>query len=1028
MKYVFCVNESKAPLAFVANQQMTPPHFNTYQSLYNNLELQQQFPPSQYGSIHPYQHYSSTCPSQPQFNHSSVQPSYPYHFAVLVFSPEDDPIACINKAMAFLTAVAFSRFPSTNNQLRTSSNLRNQATIQDGRVTVQRLLNVITVKVKDIWLGNALSLSDQGMQHDLGVLDGQAIQTIIPNNAAFQTEDLDTYDSDCDDISNAKAALIFFLEKLKRILNNHGYDSIGYFEKMMAMPVIDDEGFLWFRISNDTIESSNKPPVKVEVPRELPKKRTTPNARTEVFDQMDAAVQQFSFDKQCLEIAKKELFLENDRLLHTILSQEEVLLTVMNSMSLLGESVFKTSRLTQLKRTSVYTKEQSDSLIDKLNLKSAKNEDLKAHIQDKVVQIVLWYLDSGCSKHMDRETLHPLYKAHNLFVNLWATVRFENDNIARIMGYGDYQLGNVTISRKVLIYFPDPEDTNLYIISLDDMLKTSSIYLLSKASKTKSWLWHRRLSHLNFGKSKKSSYQPKAEDTTQEKLYLLHMDLCGPMHVASINGKRRNRTLVEDARTMLIFSKALLFLWAKAINTACYTRNRSLIRLQSYELMQDKKPDLSFFHVFGALCYPTNDNDDLGKLDAKADIADSYGFEQFSLGPGHNSMTLATSSSGLVPNHIPQQPCIPPPRNDWDRLFQLMFDEYFTPPSIADAPSSSIPSTKEQEHSPNISQDKVLLIKLKWIYKVKTDEFGGVLQNKARLVAQGFRQEEGIDFEEYFAPVARIEAIRIFVANTAHKNITIYQMDVKKDFLNGKLKEEVYISQPAGFIDQDNPSHVYKLKKALYSLKQAPFDPTLFTRQAGNDLLLVQIYVDDIIFASTNTAMCNKFANQMTTKFKMSMIGQMSFFLGLQISQSLRGIFINQSKYASKIVKKYGMLTTNSVDTPMVEKSKLDEDLPGKQVDATLYRGMIGSLMCLTSNADHAGCQDTRRSTSGSAQFLDYGFQFDKIPQYCDNKSAIALCCNNVQHSRAKHIDVHYHFIKEQLESGIMELYFVQTE
>ncbi|GJX92014.1 retrovirus-related pol polyprotein from transposon TNT 1-94 [Tanacetum coccineum] len=243
--------------------------------------------------------------------------------------------------------------------------------------------------------------------------------------------------------------------------------------------------------------------------------------------------------------------------------------------------------------------------------------------------------------------------------------------------------------------------------------------------------------------------------------------------------------------------------------------------------------------------------------------------------------------------------------------------------------------------------DKVMLIKLKWIYKVKTDEFGGVLKNKARLVAQGFRQEEGIDFEESFAPVARIEAIRIFVANAANKNMTIFQMDVKTAFLN-----------------------VYKLKKALYGLKQAPrawydmlssflisqhfskgaVDPTLFTRKAGNDLLLVQIYVDDIIFASTNTAMCNEFANLMTTKFKMSMMGQMSFFLGLQISQSPRGIFLNQSKYAYEIIKKYGLLTSDSVDIPMVEKNKLDEDLQGTPVDATLYRDMIGSLMYLTSN------------------------------------------------------------------------------
>ncbi|GKC56513.1 retrovirus-related pol polyprotein from transposon TNT 1-94, partial [Tanacetum coccineum] len=263
--------------------------------------------------------------------------------------------------------------------------------------------------------------------------------------------------------------------------------------------------------------------------------------------------------------------------------------------------------------------------------------------------------------------------------------------------------------------------------------------------------------------------------------------------------------------------------------------------------------------------------------------------------------------------------------------------------------------------------DKVFLIILKWIYKVKTNESGRVLKNKARLVAQGFRQEEGIDFEESFTLVARIEAIRIFIANAANKNMKIYQMDVKMAFLNGELKEVVYVSQPGGFVDQDNPSHVYKLKKALYDLKQAPHawydmlsnffisqqfskgavDPTLFTRHARNDILLVQIYVDDIIFASTNTAMCNEFANQMTNKFKMSMIGQMSFFLGLQISQSPRGIFINQSKYDSKIVKKYGLHSTDSVDTPMIENKKSDEDLQGKQVDATHYRGMIGSLMYL---------------------------------------------------------------------------------
>nr|GFA40282.1 hypothetical protein [Tanacetum cinerariifolium] len=295
-------------------------------------------------------------------------------------------------------------------------------------------------------------------------------------------------------------------------------------------------------------------------------------------------------------------------------------------------------------------------------------------------------------------------------------------------------------------------------------------------------------------------------------------------------------------------------------------------------------------------------------------------------------------------------------------------------------------------------------------------------------------------------------------------------MDVKTAFLNDNLREEVYVSQPDGFVDPDNPNHVYKLKKALYGLKQAPrtwydmlssfllsqdfskgsVDPTLFIRKNGNDLLLVQIYVDDIIFAAPTLELCKLFANLMCSKFKMSMMGKILFFLRLQISQSPRGIFINQSKYALESLKKYGFESCDPVDTPMVEKSKLDEDRERKAVDPSHYR-----------DADHAGCQDTRRSTSGSVQFLgerliswpskrqksaaissteaecialsgccaqilwmrsqlsDYVLGFNKILMYCNNKSAISLCCNNAQHSRSKHIDIRYHFIKEQVENGV---------
>nr|GEZ50463.1 retrovirus-related Pol polyprotein from transposon TNT 1-94 [Tanacetum cinerariifolium] len=263
-----------------------------------------------------------------------------------------------------------------------------------------------------------------------------------------------------------------------------------------------------------------------------------------------------------------------------------------------------------------------------------------------------------------------------------------------------------------------------------------------------------------------------------------------------------------------------------------------------------------------------------------------------------------------------------------------------------------------------------MVITLKWIYKVKLDELEGILKNKARLVARGYQHEEGIDFEESFALVARLEAIRIFLAFATHMNMVVYQMDVKTAFLNGNLWEEVYVSQPNGFVDPDNPNHVYKLKKALYGLKQAPrawydmlssflishdfskglVDPTLFIRRKGNDLLLVQIYVDDIIFAASTPELCDFFAKIMCLKIKMLMMGKISFFLGLQISQSPRGIFINQSKYALESLKKYCFESYDPVDTPMVEKSKLDEDKKGKHVDPSHYHGMIGTLLYLTAS------------------------------------------------------------------------------
>ncbi|GKC53439.1 retrovirus-related pol polyprotein from transposon TNT 1-94 [Tanacetum coccineum] len=734
---------------------------------------------------------------------------------------------------------------------------------------------------------------------------------------------------------------------------------------------------------------------------------------------------------------------------------------------------------------------------------------------------------------------------------------------------------------------------NLYTLSLGDMMTSSPIsrYGLVRGLPKLKFEKDHLCSACAMSKSKKKPHKPKSKDTNQEKLYLLHMDLCGPMRVVSVNGKkyilvivddysrftwvkflrskdeapdfiikflkmiqvrlkvpiqrirtdngtefvnqtlseyyekvgishetsvarspqqngvveRRNHTLIEAARTMLIYAKAPLFLWAEAVATTCYTQNCSIIRLRHgktpYELLHDKPPNLSFFHVFSALCYPTNDNENLGKLQPKADIdfdeLTAMASEQSSSGPALHEMTPTTISSRLVPNPPPSILPVPPSRTEWDILFQPMFDESLTPTPSVDiqapkviapvveviAPVPAISTvhllqqmlTKMHHRHVTLKQHQklnlpsflmmlkrtIMILKLHtwWIYKVKLDELGGILKNKARLVARGYRQEEDFVLKS-FCLVQDLEAIRIFLAFAAYMNMVVYQMDVKTAFLNGNLRKEVYVSQSDGFVDPDNLNHVYKLKKTLYGLKQAP--------RAWYDML--------------------------------------SSFRYPKTSPKAQWILL--------------------LDTPNGEKSKLDGDKEGKAVDPSHYLGMIGTLLYLTTSrpdlqfaicmcaryqarstkkhllavkrvfrylkgtinrglwypkdssialtafadADHAGCQDTCRSTSGSMQFLgdrlvswsskrqksdvissteveyiamsrccaqilwmrlqltDYGLGFNKIPMYCDNKSAIALYCNNVQHSRSKHIDIRFHFIKEHIENGVIELYFVNME
>nr|GFA23495.1 hypothetical protein [Tanacetum cinerariifolium] len=490
-----------------------------------------------------------------------------------------------------------------------------------------------------------------------------------------------------------------------------------------------------------------------------------------------------------------------------------------------------------------------------------------------------------------------------------------NDHVAAILGFGDLQWGNILITRVFFVeglghnlflvgQFCDSDlkvafrrnacfvrnlegvdllkgdrSTNLYTINLQEMASALPICLMARASSTKSWLWHQRLSHLNFdtindlarndlvaglpkfkyhkehlypsceqGKNKRASHSPKPVPNSRQRLHLLSYGFVWTNENCQYKWKaihfveRRNGTLVEAARAMLIFSRAPLFLWAEAIATACFTQNRSIIHRHfnktPYELINGRKSDISFLHVFDALCYPKNDREDIGKLGAKGDIgffigysADScayrvynrrtkkiietinvsfdelsaMAFEQSSSKPGLNSMTSGHISSGLDLTYAPstittQQPS----EGKLDLLFEAMYDDY-----IGGQPSATartvLPIQEPQVHQSPTASTTIA-------------DTAPIPTNSSSLATNIPITSQDVDELNSNAMVDgnTMEAIRIFLAYAAHKSFTVFQMDVKTAFLYGSLKEDVYVCQPEGFIDVDHPSHVYKLKKALY--------------------------------------------------------------------------------------------------------------------------------------------------------------------------------------------------------------------
>ncbi|GJW29252.1 retrovirus-related pol polyprotein from transposon TNT 1-94 [Tanacetum coccineum] len=334
------------------------------------------------------------------------------------------------------------------------------------------------------------------------------------------------------------------------------------------------------------------------------------------------------------------------------------------------------------------------------------------------------------------------------------------------------------------------------------------------------------------------------------------------------------------SRTMLNEQSLPQKFWCNAVDTSTYILNRILIRAilgkTPYELLRGRKPTLDYFRVFGSKCFILNTKDYLTKFDPKS-------YEGVFLGYSQNSKAYI-----ILNKHT---------RKIKESL-NVTFDE--TPP-----PSKTSP-----------------------------------------LVDDDLDEEEpikGIDYDETYAPVARLKSIRILLAYACALDFKLFQMDVKSAFLNGFINEEVYVAQPPGFIDFEKPNHVYKLKKALYGLKQAPkawydrlkaflikhkykmgmVDNTLFTKKKSSNLIIVQIYVDDIIFGSTCQDMCDEFAKIMHDEFEMSMMGELNFFLGLQIKQMEDGIFFNQSKYIKEMLKKFANdLNNENAQCPPILNSR----------------------------------------------------------------------------------------------------------
>ncbi|KAL0308644.1 UNVERIFIED_CONTAM: Retrovirus-related Pol polyprotein from transposon TNT 1-94 [Sesamum radiatum] len=546
---------------------------------------------------------------------------------------------------------------------------------------------------------------------------------------------------------------------------------------------------------------------------------------------------------------------------------------------------------------------------------------------------------------------------------------------------------------------PSHEQNRYFILFIDDYSRMTWVYFMREKSEVfKVFKKFKNLVEKQSGRSIKVLRSDRGKEYNNSE-FNKFCEEEGIEHQTTVsynpqqNGvsERKNRTVMEMARSMLQEKHLPKAFWAEAVYTAVYLLNRcptkAVQNMTPIEAWSGKKPSAKHLRVFGSICYVHIPTEKRHKLEEKTEKGIFLGYSTQS--KGYRIYNLKTKKliisrdvefdedamwnwdeekverqSVMIPKETPpqQQQEEGSDQAEMERRSQQAPGSPRRPP-----PSEEI----EEETPPRRTKLLSDIYETCNFIMLEPENFETAVKHKkhkARLVAKGYSQLPGIDYTETFAPVARLDTIRALIAIAANKKWKIYQMDVKSAFLNGYIDEEIYVEQPQGFIAKGSEEKVLRLKKALYGLKQAPrawysridkyfidrgfrrslSEPTLYIKSQGNDTLIVSLYVDDLIYTGNNEKMIQVFKEDMMKTFEMSDLGLMHFFLGIEINQEKEGNIICQRKYTETLLKKFKMESCKTVTTPLVTGEKYQKEDGSQKVDGSMYRSLIGSLLYLT--------------------------------------------------------------------------------